>query len=173
MKIQLRGGNPLKYRGDVLVLNHCSDHRPLRGTIGSLDWLFNSALSRLWKWKDSLLDFGQVTLLSTQGKIPPSRVLLVGTGVESELSDDLRREAYRIALKAADGISTGSIALEGISIQGKWDMDVVEDLTRVLEEMTDPAVKQVDLYLPSPELLASARKVFPRTGKQPARQAGL
>ncbi|UCF29836.1 MAG: hypothetical protein JSV26_06990 [bacterium] len=166
MKMLLRGGSPLKYRGDVLVVGHHSDHRPLRGTVGQLDWFFNSSLSQLWKRKGDLLAFGQVTLLSTQEKMPFSSLMVVGIGKERDLSADTRKEAYRIALDAVERIEAVSCAMEGIPILGRWDMGVIEDLSRVLGEITGSEVAQVDLYLSSSELLASAREVFPASGER-------
>lgn len=171
MKLRLRGGDPLKFRGDVLILGHHSDHRPLRGTAGSLDWLFNASLSRLWIKKEDLLDFGQVTLFSPQGKLPSASVILVGLGRESDLSGDLRRESYRIALKAAGGLVVQAVAVEGIPLQEQWDMEVVDDLARAMGEITDPVARQVDLYIPSPELLASARETFQTNAEHHSHQA--
>ena len=128
MAVQIRGGNALNYRGDVLLLFHPSDVRPLVGTLALLDWRCNAAVSVLWKRKPDLFNFGQSTVLATQGKVPTQTVILTGLGVGEEFSRDLRKEAYRFALDAAVKLGGRKVAVEGIPLAGLYDKGVLGDL---------------------------------------------
>ena len=128
MAIQIRGGNALNYRGDVLLLFHPSDVKPLAGTLALLDWRCNAAVSILWKRKPDLFKFGQLTVLATQGKVPTPTVILTGLGSGEEFGRDLRKEAYRLALDAAVKLGAGKFAVEGIPLAGVHEKGVLSDL---------------------------------------------
>ena len=89
MAVQIRGGNALNYRGDVLLLFHPLDIKPLTGTLALLDWRCNAAVSVLWKKKPDLFKFGQLTMLATQGKVPTETVIMTGLGSGEEFSQDV------------------------------------------------------------------------------------
>ncbi len=128
MAIQVRGGNALNYRGDILLLFHPSGVKPLTGTLGLLDWRCNAAVSVLWKKKPELFKFGQLTVLATQGKVPTETVILTGLGSGKKFGRDLRKEAYRLAFDAAVRLGGRKVAVEGIPLAGLHDKGVLEDL---------------------------------------------
>jgi hypothetical protein len=128
MAVQIRGGNALNYRGDVLLLFHTSDIKPLSGTLALLDWRCNAAVSILWKRKPDLFKFGQLTVLATQGKVPTQTVVLTGLGTGKGLGRDMRKEAYSLALDAAVKLGGRKVAVEGIPLAGHHDKGVLDDL---------------------------------------------
>jgi len=128
MAIQIRGGDALNYRGDVLLLFHPSDVKPLAGTLALLDWRCNAAVSVLWKRKPDLFKFGQLTVLATQGKVPTPTVILTGLGSGEDFSRDLRKEAYRLALDAALRLGGKKLAVEGVPREGVHEKGVMDDL---------------------------------------------
>ncbi|TNF47324.1 hypothetical protein EP232_03525, partial [bacterium] len=160
MDLHLRGGDPLKYRGDVLILSHFSDIRPLTGTVACLDWTFNASISNLWKARSSLLDFGGQTLLPTQGKFPFPYVVLLGLGRREKFSEDLRQEIYRLGLMAALGMQARRIGCEGVPVSDNMDMSVIDDFSRTVGKLGDTPLKNAALFISSPELLAEARTVY-------------
>lgn len=160
MNLYLRGGDPLKYRGDVLVLGHFSDTKPLAGTVAYLDWMFNASLSNLWKAKPGLLDFGVQTLLPTLGKLPFPYLVLMGLGRKGDLSGDLRKEIYRMGLNAALGMKARKLGCEVIPVSGKMDMSAIDDFALVAGKFGEGSLENASLFVPSPELLTEAKKVY-------------
>ena len=157
MTVQIRGGDALNYRGDVLLLFHPSDVKPLVGTLAFLDWRCNAAVSVLLKRKPGLFKFGQLTVLATQGKIPTQTVVLTGIGSEEEFSRDLRKEAYRLALKAALKLGGRKVAVEGIPLGGLPDKGVLDDLTAAAKSIEKGAQLNVSLFSTDKDFSLSLR----------------
>jgi hypothetical protein len=157
MAIQIRGGNALNYRGDALLLFHPSDVRPLTGTLALLDWRCNAAVSILWKRKPDLFKFGQLTVLATNNKVPTETVILTGLGDGEEFGQDLRREAYRLALDAAVNLGGGKIAVEGIPIGEVNDEGVLDDLAAAVSTHEKNEKLAVSLFSNDKDFILSLR----------------
>jgi hypothetical protein len=65
---------------DVLVTGFFSDERPLKGSIGWIDWRFNGMLSQLLKQKKLTGDWMEATLIPSQERVFPRMILLLGLG---------------------------------------------------------------------------------------------
>ncbi len=156
MTLQIRGGDPLHFRGDTLLLFHPSDVKPLDGTVALLDWRCNAAISVLRKRKPTLFRFGQLTVMATQGKIPCPTVILTGLGPGKRFSEDLRLEAYRIALEAALKLEGRKIAVEGIPMDGRYDEGVLQSLSRAVESLGMES-RAVSLFSGDREFVLSLR----------------
>ena len=161
MAVQIRGGNALNYRGDVLLLFHPSDVKPLAGTLALLDWRCNAAVSVLWKRKPDLFKFGQLTVLATQGKVPTETVILTGLGSGEEFGRDLRKEAYRLALAAAVKLGGGKVAVEGIPLAGLHDKGVLDDLVAAARPFEKNGQNAVSLFSTDKEFTFSLRNGNP------------
>jgi len=161
MAVQIRGGNALNYRGDVLLLFHPSDVKPLAGTLALLDWRCNAAVSVLWKRKPDLFKFGQLTVLATQGKVPTETVILTGLGSGEEFGRDLRKEAYRLALAAAVKLGGGKVAVEGIPLAGLHDKGVLDDLVAAARPFEKNGQYTVSLFSTDKEFTFSLRNGNP------------
>ena len=161
MAVQIRGGNALNYRGDVLLLFHPSDVKPLAGTLALLDWRCNAAVSVLWKRKPDLFKFGQLTVLATQGKVPTETVILTGLGSGEEFGRDLRKEAYRLALAAAVKLGGGKVAVEGIPLAGLHDKGVLDDLVAAARPFDKNGQYTVSLFSTDKEFTFSLRNGNP------------
>ncbi|UCG38927.1 MAG: hypothetical protein JSV00_01450 [bacterium] len=157
MEIQIRGGDCLNYRGDVLLLFHHSDVRPLTGSLALLDWRSNAAVSLLWKKKKELLRFGQLTIIATQGKIPTETVILTGLGPSDEFSADLRREGYRLALEAALKIGAVAMAEDGVPLKKGFDKGVLADLQSALSRTGGAETATVALFVQDKEQVPALR----------------
>jgi len=157
MTVQIRGGNALNYRGDVLLLFHPADVKPLNGTLALLDWRCNAAISVLWKRKPDLFKFGQLTVLATGGKIPTQTVILTGLGPGENFGPDLRAEAYRLALDAAVKLGGGKVAVEGIPLSGLQDEGVLEDLVAAVESFEKRGKLSLSLFSTDKDFILSLR----------------
>jgi hypothetical protein len=65
---------------DVLVVGFFSDERPLKGSIGWVDWRFNGTLSRLLMENKLTGDWKEATLIPSRERILPRMILLLGLG---------------------------------------------------------------------------------------------
>lgn len=157
MAVQIRGGNALNYRGDVLLLFHPSDTRPLNGTLALLDWRCNAAVSLLLKRKPDLFRFGQLTALATNRKVPTETVILTGLGAGEDFEKDLRKEAYRLALDAAEKLGGLKIAVEGIPLAGIHDKGVYEDLVSVASRFERDSKLTISMFSTDKDLIFSLR----------------
>lgn len=146
MKIQLRGRNCLNYRGDIILLFHHSDIRPLTGNLALLDWRCNAAVSILWKRKTDLFKFGQLTILATQGKVPVETVILTGLGTSGGFDKDLRKEACRLALGAAFKVGAVDVAVDGTSLGSGQENQIADDLRSVIGDMERPGKLKIALF---------------------------
>ncbi len=154
MKLHLRGSDPMSFKGDVLILGHFSSVCPLWGYTGMLDWVLNASVSRLWKEKSDLFDFGNVTLLATQGKVNAGQILLLGLGREDVFTRELRKEAYRLGFTSAAGLGARKLALEAFPVNGDRDSEIDEDLIAVYDDLdTKPEI--IYVYIDTPEVLTS------------------
>ena len=157
MAVQIRGGNALNYRGDVLLLFHPSDVKPLTGTLALIDWRCNAAISVLWKRKPDLFKFGRLTVLATQGKVPTQTVILVGLGSREEFVSDLRKEAYRLSIDAAMKLKGKKVAVEGIPLAGLHDKGVLDDLVAAAGSFIDNGQLAVSLFSTDNDFTLSLR----------------
>lgn len=133
MRVLVRGGNCLDFAGDILLLYHYSDVRPLEGALGLLDWRCNAVLSRLVKKKTDLFEYGRMSILAPQGKIPSSKVLVTGLGPRGSLDADLRREILMISLLGARKVGGSKIALDTGILERDLGENIPEDLTGIIE----------------------------------------
>jgi hypothetical protein len=146
MKIQVRKGSCLDYRGELIILFHLSDVRPLTGNPALLDWRCNASVSVLWKEKLDLLKYGQLTIIATQGKIPTGMVILVGLGQSDALDKDLRMEACRVALEAALKLGAREVAVDGSSLTGDQETITTDDIRGVLANIGEHDALKIALF---------------------------
>jgi hypothetical protein len=146
MKIQVRKGNCLDYKGEVIILFHFSDIRPLTGNLALLDWRCNASVSILWKRKQDLLKFGQLTIIATQGKIPTDTVILAGLGAIDTLDRDLRKEACRLALEAALKVGAREVAVDGSSLVSDQEHITADDIRSILESIDERDALRVAFF---------------------------
>jgi hypothetical protein len=146
MKVQVRGGNCLNYRGDALLLFHHSDIRPLTGSLALLDWRCNATVSLLWKKKEDLLGLGQLTIIATQGKIPTETVILTGLGARKGFDKDLRKEACRLAFAAALKVRARKVAIDGFALGGEHAEGIVNDIQSALVDMEKAEKCSISLF---------------------------
>ena len=156
MKIRVRAGNCLSFGGDALLLFHHSDIRPLVGNVALLDWRCNATVSRLWKRKENLLKFGQLTILATQGKVPAGTAILTGLGPVGAFDGDLRKEALRAAFETALNVGARDVAVDGAVLGGDEGEGVAEDIRSVLGSMKIKGTFTLALFFPDKQRMQSA-----------------
>jgi len=69
-----------RQESDLLITGLFKDERPLRGSAGWLDWRLNGRLSRLLMENRLKGEWGEKTLIPSEGRISPKGILLFGLG---------------------------------------------------------------------------------------------
>ena len=101
-----------KLETSALIVGFYNDVRPLKGLAGELDWLLCGALSSLIIKRKLNGASGDMALLTSQGKIPASKIFMLGLGSRQALSSETLRKAAQTAATAALGAGVTSAALE-------------------------------------------------------------
>jgi hypothetical protein len=101
-----------KLATEALIVGFYEDVRPLKGVAGELDWLLCGALSSLVLTKKLRGSFGDVALVTSQGKVPAQKIFLVGLGPKAGLTLTTLRNAARTAAASAVGAGVRSAAFE-------------------------------------------------------------
>lgn len=98
---------------EAVVVGFHEDVRPLRGIAGELDWVLCGSLSRLVRKGHVRGALGDRALLTTAGKLPATKVFMLGLGTRSAgTQEDLRAAARTAAASLADaGISRAAVDL--------------------------------------------------------------
>lgn len=101
-----------KLETGALIVGFFEDVRPLKGLAGELDWLLCGSLSSLII-KDKLHGaLGELALLTSRGKVPASKIFMLGLGPRANFSAAALQEAARSAAAAAAGAGVAAAALE-------------------------------------------------------------
>ena len=105
-----------KLETGALIVGFFEDVRPLKGLAGELDWLLCGSLSSLII-KDKLRGaLGELALLTSRGKVPASKLFMLGLGPRESFSAAALQEAARSAAAAAVGAGVASVALEYLAV---------------------------------------------------------
>jgi len=101
-----------KLETGALIVGFFEDERPLKGFAGELDWLLCGALSSLILKHKLSGALGELALLTSQGKVPASKIFMLGLGPRGSISSETLRNAAQSAAAAAVGVGVASAALE-------------------------------------------------------------
>ena len=101
-----------KLETGALIVGFFEDVRPLKGLAGELDWLLCGALSSLILKHKLSGALGELALLTSQGKVPASKIFMLGLGPRGSMSPETLRHAAQAAAAAAVGVGAVSAVLE-------------------------------------------------------------
>jgi hypothetical protein len=101
-----------KLETGALIVGFFEDVRPLKGLAGELDWLLCSSLSSLIITNKLRGALGELALLTSRGKVPASKIFMLGLGLRGSVSPETLQEAARSAAAAAVAAGLTSAALE-------------------------------------------------------------
>lgn len=108
-----------KVDADAAVVGWYEDVRPLKGGAGTLDWLLCGELSRLILEKRVRGSLGEVALLTTAGKIPASKIFLIGLGPRKDAMRENLQRAAQIAAGAIAGAGVAKAAIDLLPLRGE------------------------------------------------------
>jgi len=144
-----------KLETDAVAVGFFEDTRPLKGAAGTLDWVLCGSLSHLIIQNKIRGALGEVALLTTKGKIPASKVFMVGLGPRSQMGPAALREASRIAATVIAGAGVKHAALDCFPL-GNGQSD--ENITAVRQGLTEGAGDHaLDITLLAPDAASFER----------------
>lgn len=97
---------------DALCLFVAEDDRPLPGTAGFVDWRLSGALSRVLKQKFFTGTRQDWLLLPSDGRLPITRIFVVGLGARKDLDADTLGQALANAAQVLGKAQVESVAME-------------------------------------------------------------
>ena len=137
-----------KLETEALIVGFYQDIRPLKGLAGELDWLLCGSLSDLILNNKMNGSLGDVALLTSQGKVPATKIFLIGLGPKEEESLSSLRAAARIAASSAVGAGVTSAAIEYFDPAGTPYDKVIAALGEGLSEGAKGNTLMVSLLAP-------------------------
>lgn len=123
-------------KNDVLTLGFFSDERPPRGYCGLVDWRLNGIISTLMAKGRIGGTFMEKVLISSNGRIPPSKVLLIGLGDLVHLTYETLYTAGMTISKTLSDMACREIVFD-IPGTGKCELDVSRMATSVMSGVFD------------------------------------
>jgi hypothetical protein len=138
-----------KLETGALLVGFFENVRPLAHLSGELDWLLCGALSSLiinQKLRGSL---GEVALIASRGKVPASKVFLVGLGPSGTITVDSIGVAAKSAVTAALRAGVTDMALECFPVPGISTESLVKGIARGAAEGSRG--KQAIVHLLAPD----------------------
>jgi leucyl aminopeptidase len=118
MKIRVVTGDITTIKTDALILNSFKGVKTLTGDIAAVDKALDGAISRLLKQGVIKGNLNEITLLHSLGKLPASRIVVVGLGKKPELTVDKVRAAVAEACRylRKNGVANIATILQGAGI---------------------------------------------------------
>jgi leucyl aminopeptidase len=118
MNINLLTVNPLKHAAPALLIGCYEDSRD--DLFSACDSALGGCLDRLASGREFTAKRNSTRLIHTLGSLPAERLLLVGLGKKSELSDERLRQAFGSAMQALRSarVTAFTVALQpGLSLE--------------------------------------------------------
>lgn len=110
MKLNVIQGNILENAADTLIVNLFEGVTAPAGATGALNRILNGAVSELIVNGDLRGKLGEVAVIYPHGTIPAKRVLIVGLGMQDELSLEKVRGASASAIQRANMQNAENVA---------------------------------------------------------------
>lgn len=144
-----------KMETDAVAVGFFEDVRPLKGAAGALDWILCGSLSHLIIQEKISGALGEAALLTTKGKIPASKVFMIGLGRRSQMTPATLREASRIAATIIVGAGVNRAALDCFPL---WTGQSEEYLTALRQGLAEGAGGHaLDISLLAPDAASFER----------------
>ena len=95
--VKTKSADPLSVKSDVLAVGVFSDEGKPGKLAGQINKNLNGAVKKLMALGDFKAKCGDTSVIYTDGKIAPARVLLIGLGERKKLKSDCIRKAAATA----------------------------------------------------------------------------
>jgi hypothetical protein len=145
LTVRLIHGDITQFEAEALIVGFYEDVRPLKGLAGELDWLLCGALSNLVLGNKLRGSLGETALLTSQGKVRPPKIFLIGLGFRADTTLSSLKNAARNAAASALGAGVGNAAIEYFQSPGISHDSAVAALYQGLKEGAGGRVLDVQL----------------------------
>ncbi|HUT67972.1 MAG TPA: leucyl aminopeptidase [Dehalococcoidales bacterium] len=131
MQIKAVTGDLTGIKAGAIIVNHFEGMKHPVGDAAAVDKVLNGAIIQLIKQKDVKGKLNEVTLLHSPGKLPASRIAVVGLGKKKELTVNKVRGAVAETCRYLRGKGVTSIAtgVQGAGINGIKTEDAAQAIT--------------------------------------------
>ena len=136
MEINIFSESIDRLKNDVLTLGFFSDERPPRGYCGQLDWRLNGIISTLMAQGRIEGTFLEKVLISPNGRMPLSKVLLIGLGDLARLTYDTLYTTGRTMAQTLSDMACDEYVFD-IPGTGKCELDVAQMAAAVVSGFTE------------------------------------
>jgi leucyl aminopeptidase len=110
MEIKAAIGDIAKNRVDSIVVNHFEEMKRPEGDAAAVDKALDGAIAQLIKQGDIKGKLNEVTLIHSLGRLPASRIIVVGLGKKKELTGNKIRGAVAETCRYLRGKGVTSVA---------------------------------------------------------------
>lgn len=97
--------------GRMILATFCEDQRPLKGSVGLIDWRMNGKLSDLILNNRINGEFSDALMMPTQGRLTAKEVLLFGLGKNSQLSEERFEQIFPVMVQKLVKLKSRDLAL--------------------------------------------------------------
>jgi hypothetical protein len=125
---------------DLLITGLFQDERPLRGSIGWIDWRLNGMLSRFLIENRLTGEWKEKTLIPSQGRVSPKVILIFGLGKVKEYSYLSVREVVPFVVETLKNMRASNLCFslpygDGYNVDcGKLTEVLLEGITDSLDQ---------------------------------------
>jgi leucyl aminopeptidase len=132
MEIKVLTGEIFDIQSDALIIPFFEGEDKIQPLNAALDKALDGIVSRLIAEGEIKGKFNEVTLIHTFGKLPASRLVILGLGRRSEFSKDRIRSGSANVLKLLRGkkVSDVTVKLMGVGVAGITVADSAEAITQ-------------------------------------------
>ncbi len=110
MEIKAATGNITGIKTDAIIVNHYEGAKKPEGATADIDKKLGSVISNLIKQKDIKGKLNEITLLHSMGRLPASKVVVLGMGKKQELTTNKIRSAIAEVCRYLRGRGVSRIA---------------------------------------------------------------
>ena len=121
---------------DLLVTALFKDERPLRGSIGWVDWRLNGVLSRFLIENRLTGEWRERTLILSQGRVSPKAILILGMGKIKEYSYLSVREVVPFVVETLKNMRASNLCFS-LPYGDEYNVDCGKLTEVLLEGITD------------------------------------
>jgi hypothetical protein len=121
---------------DLLVTALFKDERPLRGSIGWVDWRLNGVLSRFLIENRLTGEWRERTLIPSQGRVSPKAILILGLGQIKEYSYLSVREVVPFVVETLKNMRASNLCFS-LPYGDEYNVDCGKLTEVLLEGITD------------------------------------
>lgn len=97
--------------GRMVLATFCEDQRPLKGSVGLIDWRLNGKVSDLILKNHITGEFADSLMMPSQGRLVAKEILLFGLGKQGQLSEERFEQIFPLLIQKVIKLKSRDLAL--------------------------------------------------------------